>query len=352
MPTEYCALQNNRAAQSERAVHRADGLQSAEASRSGNTTRQEILHQVLENDFRGRRALRLRGQGLGREDLQSADSESLVADRDRPRHHRHLPRLGPQYQSAQVQHRHALPRLRWLETTRRHFLRNKLFSFPFRSLFLLYLVQVLREDGSKASAHELGRIVVKLPLPPGTMSTLYLAPDRFKENYFSKYPGFYDTMDAGYIDEFGYVYVTARDDDVINVAGHRLSTSALEDVVLSHPDVVDATVVGVPEPTKGEIPLCLYVTRDDRNTNEELINGELVARVRELIGPIAAFKLAAEVKGLPRTRSGKTCRKSIADLARSKQIKIPSTIEDSTVYRDIMQVLRKLGYAKTAPEPI
>ncbi|XP_014226405.1 acyl-CoA synthetase short-chain family member 3, mitochondrial-like [Trichogramma pretiosum] len=215
-----------------------------------------------------------------------------------------------------------------------------------------YDVQVLREDGSKASAHELGRIVVKLPLPPGTMSTLYLAPERFKENYFSKYPGFYDTMDAGYIDEFGYVYVTARDDDVINVAGHRLSTSALEDVVLSHPDVVDATVVGVPEPTKGEIPLCLYVTRDDRNTNEELINGELVARVRELIGPIAAFKLAAEVKGLPRTRSGKTCRKSISDLARSKQIKIPSTIEDSTVYRDIMQVLRKLGYAKTAPEPI
>lgn len=123
-------------------------------------------------------------------------------------------------------------------------------------------VEVLKEDGSKARPNELGRIALKLPLPPGVLSTLYKADDRFKQIYFSKYPGYYDTMDAGYIDEYGYVYVTARDDDVINVAGHRLSTSALEDVVLGHPDVVDATVVGVPEATKGEIPLCLFVTAD------------------------------------------------------------------------------------------
>ncbi|XP_014215554.1 acyl-CoA synthetase short-chain family member 3, mitochondrial [Copidosoma floridanum] len=214
-----------------------------------------------------------------------------------------------------------------------------------------YFVEILREDGSKASDHELGRIVIKLPLPPGTMSTLYKAPDRFKDIYFSKYPGYYDTMDAGYVDEFGYVYVTARDDDVINVAGHRLSTSALEDVILSHPEVVDAAVVGVPEHTKGEIPLCLYVTRDDAQMNEREINNELIARVRELIGPIASFKVAASVRALPRTRSGKTCRKSIADLARSKHVKISSTVEDPTVYRDIKAALQKLGYARMAPDP-
>lgn len=146
-------------------------------------------------------------------------------------------------------------------------------------------------------------------------------------------------MDAGYIDEYGYVYVTARDDDVINVAGHRISTSALEDVVLSHSDIADATVVGVPEFTKGEVPLCLFVIKNSINftkmyiyflrksileaqKNETAICRDLVKIVRELVGPIAAFRLAAAVKGLPRTRSGKVCRKSIADLARNKEIKV------------------------------
>ncbi|XP_008552449.1 acyl-CoA synthetase short-chain family member 3, mitochondrial [Microplitis demolitor] len=214
-----------------------------------------------------------------------------------------------------------------------------------------YNVEILREDGSKASTHELGRIAIKLPLPPGTMSTLYKAPERFKDIYFSKYPGYYDTMDAGNIDEYGYVYVTARDDDIINVAGHRLSTSALEDVVMSHPDIVDTAVVGVPEPTKGEIPLCLYVMRDDATSNEEQINQELITKMRQLIGPIASFKVAAAVRALPRTRSGKTIRKSIADIARSRAIKIPSTIEDANVFVDIKRALKKLGYAKTAPDP-
>ncbi|KAK0085398.1 hypothetical protein PV325_005308, partial [Microctonus aethiopoides] len=214
-----------------------------------------------------------------------------------------------------------------------------------------YDVEILRPDGVRASEYELGRIAVKLPLPPGTMSTLYKAPDRFKEIYFSKYPGYYDTMDAGYVDEYGYVYVTARDDDVINVAGHRLSTSALEDVVLGHPDVVDTAVVGVPEPSKGEIPLCLYVMKDNAEKNEEEINEELIIRVRQLIGPIASLKLAAAVRGLPRTRSGKIIRKSISDLARSRLVKIPGTIENASVYVDIKKVLEKLGYAKNAPDP-
>ncbi|XP_012269710.2 acyl-CoA synthetase short-chain family member 3, mitochondrial [Athalia rosae] len=217
--------------------------------------------------------------------------------------------------------------------------------------FAGYHVEVLREDGSQANTNELGRIAIKLPLPPGTMSSLYMAPERFKQIYFSKFPGYYDTMDAGYIDEFGYVYVTARDDDVINVAGHRLSTSALEDVVLGHPNIVDAAVVGVPEPTKGAIPLCLYVQKDDNVRNEEEVNQELISRVRQLIGPIAAFKVAASVEALPRTRSGKVCRKSIADLARSMAVKLPSTIEDPSVYKGIKKALQKLGYALNAPDP-
>ncbi|XP_044742144.1 acyl-CoA synthetase short-chain family member 3, mitochondrial [Chrysoperla carnea] len=214
-----------------------------------------------------------------------------------------------------------------------------------------YNIKVLRADNTETQPMELGRIVVKLPLPPGTMSTLYLSPERFCEVYFSKYPGYYDTMDAGYRDEYGYIYVTSRDDDVINVAGHRLSTSALEDVVLKHPDIADAAVIGVPEPTKGEIPLCLFVIKKNSTKNENIISKEVIKLVRELIGPIAAFRLTACVRGLPRTRSGKTCRKSIADLARDKSIQIPSTIEDGTVYKDIKTVLQSVGYALNAPDP-
>lgn len=214
-----------------------------------------------------------------------------------------------------------------------------------------YNIHILRENGSRASQHELGRIAIKLPLPPGCISTLYRTPERFKETYFSTFPGYYDTMDAGYIDEFGHVYVTARDDDIINVAGHRISTAALEDIIFTHPDVVDVAVVGVPDHTKGEVPLCLYIKRNDTISNEEEINQELVARVRSMMGPIASFRVAAAVTALPKTRSGKIIRKSIATLARSKLFKIPSTIEDPTVFREIKEVLQKLGYAKLAPDP-
>ncbi|XP_076634515.1 acyl-CoA synthetase short-chain family member 3, mitochondrial [Colletes latitarsis] len=214
-----------------------------------------------------------------------------------------------------------------------------------------YHIDILQDDGSKTDNLDLGRIVVKLPLPPGCVSTLYRADDKFEEIYFSNHPGYYDTMDVGYKDEYGYVYVMARDDDVINVAGHRLSTVALEDVIMAHPDVVDVAVVGVPDTTKGEVPLCLYVMGPEATKNEEQINEELVSRVRALIGPIASFRMAAAVRALPRTRSGKIIRKSIATLARSKLVKISSTIEDASVYREIKEVLQKLGYAKLAPDP-
>ncbi|XP_065202851.1 acyl-CoA synthetase short-chain family member 3, mitochondrial isoform X1 [Planococcus citri] len=214
-----------------------------------------------------------------------------------------------------------------------------------------YNVKILRDDGTECNTHELGRITVKLPLPPGTMCTLYRADERFVETYFKKFEGYYDTMDAGYKDEHGYIYVTARDDDVINVSGHRLSTAALEDVALSHPDIADATVVGVPEPTKGEIPLCLYVTKTGCQKSDKEINSELVNLVRNLVGPIAAFQITTPVKALPRTRSGKIARKSISDLARNKFVKISATIEDPTVYKGIKEALMKVGYAKQAPDP-
>ncbi|XP_050315471.1 acyl-CoA synthetase short-chain family member 3, mitochondrial-like [Anthonomus grandis grandis] len=207
-----------------------------------------------------------------------------------------------------------------------------------------YNVQVISKDGRLADKNELGRIVIKLPLPPGALTTLLKADDRFYKTYFTKYSGFYDTMDAGYLDENGLLYVTARADDIINVAGHRLSTIAIENIILSHPDICNACVVSVPDKIKNEVPLGLFVMKEDANLNEYLIAQELVIMVREYLGPVASFRLAIGVKALPTTRSGKICRKSIADLARNKLKKISSTVVDPTVYKEIEESLRKLGY--------
>lgn len=177
-------------------------------------------------------------------------------------------------------------------------------NFPTERISV-FVVEVLHPDGTQAAPNELGRVVVKLPLPPGTMSTLYRNDDLFNKTYFQKFPGYYDTMDAGYKDENGYIFITARDDDVINVAGHRISTLSLEDAVLRHPDVADAAVFGVPEPTKGEVPCCLYIIKDDVVKAPTKLSVELIKIIREIIGPIASFKLVAAVDGLPRTRSGK-----------------------------------------------
>ncbi|KAG5895128.1 hypothetical protein JTB14_008563 [Gonioctena quinquepunctata] len=209
-----------------------------------------------------------------------------------------------------------------------------------------YNVKVLRKDGTDADVNELGRIVIKLPLAPGTLSTLYKADERFLKTYFTKYQGYYDTMDAGYKDKEGLLYVTARADDVINVAGHRLSTLALENVVLSHPDVAMACVISVPDEIKNEIPLCLFVMKEDALLSDFMISKELVSMVREQVGPVAAFKIAISIRGLPLTRSGKICRKSIADLARNKLKKISATVVDPSVYEDIKMALKKLGYSE------
>eukprot|EP00094_Tigriopus_californicus_P005227 TCALIF_05040-PA protein Name:"Similar to ACSS3 Acyl-CoA synthetase short-chain family member 3, mitochondrial (Pongo abelii)" AED:0.15 eAED:0.15 QI:132/0.46/0.57/0.85/0.38/0.5/14/48/644 len=202
-------------------------------------------------------------------------------------------------------------------------------------------VKVLNESGEEAKAEELGRIVCKLPMPPGTFSTLYQAESKFEETYFTKYPGYYDTMDAGMQDEHGYVKVLARDDDVINVAGHRLSTSAIEEAIEEHEDVEEAVVIGVPDDSFS------FMNSYGHKTAKE-ISSEIVQMVRLSIGPVAAFKLSVAVTALPRTRSGKTARKSIADLAQGKHVKIPPTIEDALVYEPILEILRNIGFAKNA----
>ena len=207
-------------------------------------------------------------------------------------------------------------------------------------------IRILRDDQTEADPNELGRIVAKLPMPPGCMSTLFQADQRFVDTYFTSYPGYYDTMDAGVKDEHGYIKVLARDDDVINVAGHRLSTSAIEEVLLRHPQVIDAAVVGVADTLKGQLPLGLVVTRPGAAQDSAQLRTDLVSLVRRDLGPVAAFKLVTRVAGLPRTRSGKTARKSIADLANGKQIHIPVTIEDPSVYAGIIQGLNCLGYAR------
>ena len=219
--------------------------------------------------------------------------------------------------------------------------------------FMGFDVRVLREDGSEAGVGELGRLACRLPLPPGVMNTLYRAPDRFKDTYFIKYPGYYDTMDAGVVDSQGYVGVRARDDDVINVAGHRLSTLALEEAMLVHPRVVDAAVVGIPDSLKGEVPLGLFVVDGTagEDKEEEELTREVVQTVREQVGPVAAFRVAVAVPGLPRTRSGKTARKSIRDMATDKAIKVAPTIENPAVYPTILAALRRRGIALQAPDP-
>ena len=209
-------------------------------------------------------------------------------------------------------------------------------------------IRILRDDQTEADPNELGRIVAKLPMPPGCMSTLFQADQRFVDTYFTSYPGYYDTMDAGVKDEHGYIKVLARDDDVINVAGHRLSTSAIEEVLLRHPQVIDAAVVGVADTLKGQLPLGLVIARPgggEAGAGAQL-ERDLVKQVREDLGAVAAFKLVTRVSGLPRTRSGKTARKTIADLADGKQIKIPPTIEDPSVYGGIIEALKTLGYAQ------
>uniref|UniRef100_A0A8C7N264 Acyl-CoA synthetase short-chain family member 3, mitochondrial n=1 Tax=Oncorhynchus kisutch TaxID=8019 RepID=A0A8C7N264_ONCKI len=189
--------------------------------------------------------------------------------------------------------------------------------------------------------HPLSLLSSRLPLPPGAALSLWQNQELFKELYFTKFPGFYDTMDAGYVDEEGFLYIMSRSDDVINVAGHRLSAGALEESVLLHPGVVDCAVVGLEDSLKGHVPLALCVLRNDLKKSQGDVVKEIVSLVRETIGPVAAFRKVLIVRGLPKTRSGKIPRSSLANLVNGKPYTISPTIEDPDVYKDIEKMVKQ-----------
>ena len=214
-----------------------------------------------------------------------------------------------------------------------------------------YDVRVLDEDGHVRQAGEIGSIVIRLPLPPGCFPTLWHNDAGFEQSYLSRYPGYYLTGDAGYRDEEGYLYVMSRVDDIINVAGHRLSTGAMEEVLAGHPDVAECAVVGVADEIKGEVPLGFVVTKAGVVRDEAEIVRELVERVRESIGPVAAFKTATVVKRLPKTRSGKILRGTVKRIADGGAYTVPATIDDPAILDEIAEALRSLGYPAPGRAP-
>ncbi|NHM17395.1 propionate-CoA ligase PrpE [Tritonibacter mobilis] len=208
-----------------------------------------------------------------------------------------------------------------------------------------YDVQILNEGGHPMPPGELGAIAVKLPLPPGTLPNLWNAEDRFKKSYLTTFPGYYETGDAGMMDADGYLYIMARTDDVINVAGHRLSTGAMEEVLASHPDVAECAVIGVADQLKGQMPLGFLCLNAGCNRPHADITAEVVKLVREKIGPVAAFKLACVVDRLPKTRSGKILRATMVSIADGTDWKMPATIDDPVILDEITAALQTLGYA-------
>ncbi|MDJ0628400.1 MAG: propionyl-CoA synthetase [Rhodobacter sp.] len=205
-------------------------------------------------------------------------------------------------------------------------------------------IHILDDEGSELPDGELGAIAIKLPLPPGTLPTLWNAEDRFRKSYLSKFPGYYETGDAGMKDEDGYVWIMARTDDVINVAGHRLSTGGMEEVLASHPDVAECAVIGVTDQLKGQLPMGFVCLTKGVNRPHDEIAKECVKLVREKIGPVAAFKLVAVVDRLPKTRSGKILRATMVKIADGAEFKMPATIDDPAILDEIRESVGELGY--------
>ena len=207
-----------------------------------------------------------------------------------------------------------------------------------------YDVQILDEGGHPMKPGDLGAIAIKLPLPPGTLPTLWNAEPRYRKSYLEHFPGYYETGDAGMIDEDGYLYIMARTDDVINVAGHRLSTGAMEEVLASHTDVAECAVIGVSDSLKGQLPMGFLCLNAGTNKPHEDVVRECVTLVRDRIGPVAAFKLACVVDRLPKTRSGKILRGTMASIADGKDYRMPATIDDPAILDEIREALATLGY--------
>ncbi len=206
-----------------------------------------------------------------------------------------------------------------------------------------YDIRVLDDAGHEVERGTLGNVVVKLPLPAGCLPTLWNADDRFRSAYLEEFPGYYKTADAGLMDEDGYLYVMARTDDIINVAGHRLSTGAMEEVLAAHPDVAECAVIGIADALKGQVPLGFVVLNAGVARDAAAIEGEVVGLVRERIGPVAAFKTVVTIKRLPKTRSGKILRGTMQKIADKEEWAMPATIDDPAILDEITAALRSRG---------
>ncbi len=206
-------------------------------------------------------------------------------------------------------------------------------------------VRALDEGGRDVAPGDVGAIACKLPLPPGTLPGLWNAEDRFRKSYLDTFPGYYETGDAGFIDEDGYIFVMSRTDDVINVAGHRLSTGAIEEVLAAHDDVAECAVIGAADPMKGQLPVGFLVLKAGAQQSPEEVVADVVQMVRDQVGPVAVFKKAVVVKRLPKTRSGKVLRATMRKIADSEEFKVPATIEDPDVLSEVESALKTLGYA-------
>jgi propionyl-CoA synthetase len=203
-----------------------------------------------------------------------------------------------------------------------------------------YDVAILDESGAECAPGVEGAVVVRSPLPPGTLQTLWGDDERFERSYFSTFPGNYLTGDGGHLDDDGYLFVMGRIDDVINVAGHRLSTGAMEEVIAQHPDVAECAVIGVSEELRGQVPVGFVVLKAGADRKPEELEGELVASVREQIGAVAVFKRAHVVDRLPKTRSGKILRGTMRAIADGRDFSVPSTIDDPAILDEIGEALK------------
>ncbi|MFQ5984851.1 MAG: propionyl-CoA synthetase [Alphaproteobacteria bacterium] len=209
-----------------------------------------------------------------------------------------------------------------------------------------YKVDVVGPGGEEMPRGEIGSIVVKLPLPPGCLPTLWNDDDGYVTSYLNQFPGYYMTADAGFEDEDGYLWVMSRTDDIINVAGHRLSTGAMEEVLAAHPDVAECAVVGVADSLKGQVPVGLLVLKAGVERDDGEIVEEVIKMVRERIGPVASFKTATVIERLPKTRSGKVLRGTIRKIADGEHYNVPATIDDAAILDEIADALKPLGYAR------
>jgi propionyl-CoA synthetase len=203
-----------------------------------------------------------------------------------------------------------------------------------------YDVRILGEDGTELGPNESGAVCIRLPLPPGTLPTLWNDDDRYVRSYLAAHEGYYHTSDGGHIDEDGYLFIMGRMDDVINVAGHRLSTGAMEEVLATHPDVAECAVIGIPDELRGQVPLGLVVLKAGADRDERKLEAELVAMVRDRIGAVAVFRRAHVVGRLPKTRSGKVLRGTLRAIAEGRDVRVPSTIDDPAILDEIGPVLR------------